>query len=97
MVMALRFNTVAAAALLDIHTAENGGGHDRSGLLEIRWRCQPMTETKQHRNVAIALQKLRKALYRNHDDLAVSDVVDAIEEYVTARLAAAEKAVMARE
>jgi len=35
-----------------------------------------------------ARQKLREALYANRNDLAVAEVVDAIEEYVTARLAA---------
>ena len=39
-----------------------------------------------------ARQKLREALYANRNDLAVAEVVDAIEEYVTARLAAARAA-----
>ena len=42
-------------------------------------------EEKQ-RAVAIARHHMREALYRNRDDLAVAEVVDAIEEYVTARL-----------
>jgi hypothetical protein len=41
---------------------------------------------EEQRAVAIARQRMREALYRNRNELAVAEVVDAFEEYVTARL-----------
>jgi hypothetical protein len=42
--------------------------------------------TTKERDVAIARDKIRKAFYRSYNDLDVEGIVDAIEEYVTARL-----------
>jgi hypothetical protein len=42
--------------------------------------------TKEQRDVALARKRLREAMYVNHNEMNVSKVVDAIEEYVTARL-----------
>jgi uncharacterized protein (DUF433 family) len=41
-----------------------------------------MTETDK----AIALQKMREAFYDNYNELNVEGIIEAIEEYVTARL-----------
>jgi hypothetical protein len=45
-------------------------------------RKRPMTETDK----AIALQKMREAFYDNYNELNVEGIIEAIEEYVTARL-----------
>jgi hypothetical protein len=43
-----------------------------------------MTETD--KATAIALQKMREAFYNNYNTLDVAGIIEAIEEYVTARL-----------
>jgi hypothetical protein len=43
-----------------------------------------MTETD--KITAIALQKIREAFYASYNDLDVEGIIEAIEEYVTARL-----------
>jgi hypothetical protein len=48
-----------------------------------------MTQHVSHRasdEVNIARQRLREALYASYNDLHVEGIVDAIEEYVSARL-----------
>jgi hypothetical protein len=42
--------------------------------------------TKEQKAVAAARKRMREAMYVNHNEMNVSEVVDAIEEYVTARL-----------
>jgi KaiC/GvpD/RAD55 family RecA-like ATPase len=41
---------------------------------------------EEQRAVVIARDKIRKAFYRSYNDLDVEGIVEAIEEYVTARL-----------
>jgi predicted nucleotidyltransferase len=41
---------------------------------------------KEQRDVALALKRMREAFYNNHDELNVEGIIEAIEEYVTARL-----------
>jgi uncharacterized protein (DUF433 family) len=42
--------------------------------------------TKEQRAVAVALQKMCEAFYDNYTDLNVEKIIEAIEEYVSARL-----------
>jgi uncharacterized protein (DUF433 family) len=42
--------------------------------------------TKEQRDVADALKRMREAFYENYNTLNVARVTEAIEEYVTARL-----------
>jgi hypothetical protein len=42
--------------------------------------------TKEQRNVALALKRMREAFYDNYNELNVEGIIEAIEEYVTARL-----------
>jgi hypothetical protein len=52
---------------------------------ELDRKPQSHKVTKRQR-ITIARQRLREALYANRDELAVEDIVDAVEEYVSARL-----------
>jgi uncharacterized protein (DUF433 family) len=46
-----------------------------------------MTSTaKEQSDVALALKRMREAFYDNYNDLNVEGIIEAIEEYVTARL-----------
>jgi predicted nucleic acid-binding Zn-ribbon protein len=42
--------------------------------------------TKEQRDVALALKRMREAFYDNYNELNVEGIIEAIEEYVTARL-----------
>jgi uncharacterized protein (DUF433 family) len=42
--------------------------------------------TKEQRAVALALKRMREAFYDNYNELNVDGIIEAIEEYVTARL-----------
>jgi uncharacterized protein (DUF433 family) len=42
--------------------------------------------TKEQRDVAIARERMREAFYASYNDLDITDIIEAIEEYVTARL-----------
>ena len=42
--------------------------------------------TEEQRDVVLARQRLREAFYASYNDLDVGGIIEAIEEYVTARL-----------
>jgi uncharacterized protein (DUF433 family) len=42
--------------------------------------------TKEQRDVALALKRMREAFYDNYNELNVEGIIEAIEEYVSARL-----------
>jgi hypothetical protein len=42
--------------------------------------------TKEQRDVALARQHMREAFYASYNDLDIEGIIEAIEEYVTARL-----------
>jgi hypothetical protein len=41
---------------------------------------------KEQRDVALARKRMREAFYASYNDLDVEGIIEAIEEYVTARL-----------